>query len=416
MATKITDTMTSERLLFDENGSLFRQVSIHWNNFNKVKKEINKKEYNFIIYKENEKEECLGRNFERNYMGGYVFFLPHESYTNYYYGKNTNGKPYGIEELFKYNKCALSGMTEQTKEEIEELILSNENTKDFIYTFRAIDYSSYGYAKKILDIYKVWKVHGTKTEMLIKLGFNNLALSKQIYKYNNKEFINKLVELSKSGSYTKSLSYYDILAYTKNLNKDIYRMTRSEEMTKYFTKQGEDNFYYNYSLYKDYIKMLKQTNHDINDDYWKFPKDIREFHNKVLNEVKAIQIAKEKEKNEQYNNKFKEIIKDNHKEYIDKYNVYICDNMEDMVVQAEELHQCLIACAYYKKVANKECLLLFIREQNTPIATCQIDYHKKILQFYGNEQDRNNCLPNEDVKNIVSNYIKNLKLKKCINY
>ena len=79
--------------------------------------------------------------------------------------------------------------------------------------------------------------------------------------------------------------------------------------------------------------------------------------------------------------------------------------MEDIIYQADFLHQCLITAKYYEKMAKKNCILVFIKKDDEPIATAELNKEDKVVQFYGNELDRSNCKPNEEIKNIFDNWL-----------
>ena len=163
----------------------------------------------------------------------------------------------------------------------------------------------------------------------------------------------------------------------------------------------------NYREYLDYVEMCKKTDHDINDTYWKYPTDFYKQHDKLMLELKNIEMVKNAEKDMALNKitkKFKSItdIKD--------LEIYLPNSIEDFSNQAKELNQCLITCNYPQKVIDENILICFIKEKGVPIATVEIlpvDNYKitkckkiRIGQFYGNELNRNDCKPNE--KNCIS--------------
>jgi hypothetical protein len=94
---------------------------------------------------------------------------------------------------------------------------------------------------------------------------------------------------------------------------------------------------------------------------------------------------------------------------VNGYFIYIADNLEDWKLQAENLHQCILKARFDKQVLDRRCLIVFIRKDNEPIATCQLYKDYSIGQFYANELDRQNCLPTEDVKTAMNIWIKQSK-------
>lgn len=48
---------------------------------------------------------------------------------------------------------------------------------------------------------------------------------------------------------------------------------------------------------------------------------------------------------------------------------------------------------------------MFIRKEGEPIATVQLFKDDSIGQFYTNELDRNNCLPDDNLKNVFDKWL-----------
>lgn len=96
---------------------------------------------------------------------------------------------------------------------------------------------------------------------------------------------------------------------------------------------------------------------------------------------------------------------------IDGYEIYIPSSVEDIEEQANALNQCLITCDYDKKMARGQTILVFMRKENKPIATCEIDKGKIIKQFYANEAHRNHCKPTEKMKKAMNKYLTKLKFR-----
>ena len=44
-------------------------------------------------------------------------------------------------------------------------------------------------------------------------------------------------------------------------------------------------------IYNDYIRMAERAGHDVKDPYWKFPKELKKAHDKVMKEVERIEAA-----------------------------------------------------------------------------------------------------------------------------
>lgn len=177
------------------------------------------------------------------------------------------------------------------------------------------------------------------------------------------------------------------------------------------------------NLYSDYLSMLSRSNHDSNSDYWKYPKDLRKQHDKLLEEERIeretrqrLEEERKRQEAEKRDSEFQKVCKkySKYNRVVDDYNIYISSSFEDWKKQADTLHQCIVYADYIGKVAQRKCLIFFIRKGDEPIATAEILPGKKLGQFYGNEIDRNNCKPSEEVTAIFNKWFETIKVKEAI--
>ena len=156
--------------------------------------------------------------------------------------------------------------------------------------------------------------------------------------------------------------------------------------------------------------MLKITNRNENDPYWKFPKNLKEKHDLLSDEIEREKELEDKEKNrikqEKYFSVISPLLKYNNFNF-EGYEIYIPKKIKDVQFQADNLHQCLISCDYVSRVINKGCVLVFIRKKGKPIATVEVKKNNVIGQFYLDEKDRNNCMPSDELRTIFSSWLKN---------
>lgn len=358
------------------------------------------------IYKEYENGVTLCRNVYYNYCGGYRIAFPNEKTSLYREGYC----PF-IQELEEYGKCnipAFKYYSRDPNEEEKELIYSLY--PDFKYVLKKWNGSIY----KTLVILNIWKEH-KEVEFMLTAGYEVMAFNKSFWKLSEakkKEIIYflkhhpeyKQKQLASIQTVIKyNLTSQDLLEYESfcdcngKVKYDVFR---------YLEKAGLDDWS-GVQLYRDYWNLLKQTNHNKKDNYWRFPKSLAQKHNELLKEVEQINLAKDveklKPKQERYLKAVKKLLKYNME--IDGYSVYIPSTVEDISYQARVLHQCLIQCDYVSKVINKECVLVFIKKNGCPVATAQLLKGNKIGQFYANELDRNNCLPSPEVKAVMNKWI-----------
>lgn len=161
----------------------------------------------------------------------------------------------------------------------------------------------------------------------------------------------------------------------------------------FWKKYGADSR--TYDFYKDYLSMAKEVGHDIKDPYWRWPKDVKKAHDKVMAEhelmLEAKRIAEKKRLSRMERNKkrnFMKIVNEIAKDVVRKSGLkaYVPTDYKEIQAQAKALHQCLVSRNYYGKMANKECLLVFIADHDgKPLATAEIMPNGKIGQFYGDE-------------------------------
>jgi hypothetical protein len=317
--------------------------------------------------------------------------------------------------------------------EIDKLCITNKYP-DFKYTLEKISKDKIS-NQFVLDLLKIWKEH-KEVEFVISLGFYKIALDKRFYKLKKdtaKKYIQKMKECKFYGA---DFSLHDISYLVKhpkvNLEdyKDFVRVKKSTYFNKTLNKESNFTFdlydYYNkhqtyidlklYEFlrrYDDYISMIKYLDKDIKDSYWRYPKYFMIAHNKALKASqdleKARKLVERKNLQIKYFERIKELILLNTS--IDGYKIFIPTDINDWDKQAEILHQCIVQAGYINKVINKDCLIVFIQKNNVPIATCELFDGYKIGQFYADELDRKNCLPTEDVKQVMHKWIKFAKSK-----
>lgn len=162
--------------------------------------------------------------------------------------------------------------------------------------------------------------------------------------------------------------------------------------------------------YKILMRNLKEYFPErLNEDYWTSFKDKIDFlqkERKVNEEIKAIKILEDlKKKKAMQKNYTKAISK------IKKWNgtfngiqVYIPTDISDIEKQAKALSQCLITNDYIQRVIEKKCFLVFLKSKDNPLATAEFSMSKKLIQFYGDEMDPDNCLPSKDAKIALKKY------------
>ena len=153
-----------------------------------------------------------------------------------------------------------------------------------------------------------------------------------------------------------------------------------------------------YSVYLDYLRMAVTCSHDMRDPYWKYPKDIKKAHDKVMREYKRVQEAlkiakaKELERREKERRTAFGLLSEKYAGCTMEHSglvVSVPDSIDSIRKQAEKLHQCLVTAGYIDRMLEGKCCLVFITDRKgKPIATAEILANGKTGQFYGDERGR----------------------------
>lgn len=289
----------------------------------------------------------------------------------------------------------------------------------------------------IVDLFNLlcfWIVH-PECEFPIKMGYHRIATDKRLYKLTKSKFkdvfsfMKRLLSLKRDVSFISLNDICSVLKDKNNIDLSIFYewcwLKNDTYFNKVLNKEANNNYhlyayYINKKLsndnlsyigflhyYDDYITMCKTANKNLNDNYWRYPKNFNAMHNKMMIEVQEIKKALEEQEKMSFAERMQKYQCLNCE--VDGYFIYIADNLEDWKLQAEKLHQCILEARYDKQVLDRRCLIVFIRKDNEPVATCQLYKDYSIGQFYANELDRQNCLPAEDIKNAMNIWIKQSK-------
>lgn len=244
---------------------------------------------------------------------------------------------------------------------------------------------------EVLGYIKAWLLW-PECERLLNAGFRKLCLSSAFAKatYNEQKRVIEWCIANKAGDW--SLDKIRTMIRT-HCNEEEYRTMKQFHcnvgLARYFIRQAARikrwGIWDVSRIYSDYIKMAEDIGHDINDEYWKYPKDLRKAHDKVIRENDAKKAAEQAEKFAEYTESVKQWIG----KEVEKYGlkVYVPDTYEDFSSHAKELHQCLVYMDYIGKCARGECLLVFLKDKKGSVATAEIVPSGKVVQFRGIHND-----------------------------
>lgn len=293
--------------------------------------------------------------------------------------------------------------------------------KDFKYTVLKIDRANitYNTTKSIRHIFSLWTNYPKEIEGLYSLCLTTLATTDEYYEKSS-DFKKKALKLFlRHKNFCKKYSTLTLNELEGLLNTDFDVVNLDEDTLDFI----HSNLYYikNLSMkqikyimknniqadeYDSYLKKCKKAKHDMSDSYWLFPNDFEKRMEKVMDEVSNIEKYEDEHKDEIYFETVQKFIEKNPSVKIDGYEIYIPETIEDIKFQADMLNQCLIRMDYPKKVIDNKCLLVFLRKDGEPMATCELK-QDEIVQF----RMKSNYSVTEDMNVAMNKWLEKANLK-----
>ena len=298
--------------------------------------------------------------------------------------------------------------------------------RDFVDRLPEFRYSSYKLYQGS-DLFKYLRLYRQypQLEMLMKLGFTNIALSTTVLKRcgTDKAFCKWLI--SNKTMLTSHHYYIDVImrAYKtkKPLEqlqtykeaklrlvhdtslapiKDLFKGKELERFFDYIAKQQT-----NPHAYLDYLKACQNLGLDIADEKNCFPHDFKHWHDMRIDQYATKKAMEDEEKRKQLYTKFAEIADKYNALQHSKRSAFICiiaHSPADLIREGEMLHHCVGRMNYNQRFVREESLIFFIRnkqEPETPFVTIEYSLKdRKILQCYGEHDHK----PSEDVLHYVN--------------
>lgn len=273
-----------------------------------------------------------------------------------------------------------------------------------------------------MELLIAWKKN-PKVELLVGAKLNRLVLNKNFARMTN-EKQKRVLSFIKSNTEARTWTLNKIqfvmngkgTANEYDKWNDFRDRYGKDVSLKWFKKYGADET--KLDFYRDYISIAAACGHDLSEDYWKWPKNIKKAHDKVVREYNLILEARRIEEEKAKTRREKErrsIMKKLSKEFSEatlhksKMCVFVPDSIKSVREHANKLHQCLMSCDYIGKMAERRCVLAFITDnKGTPIATAEILPNGKLGQFYGNElgHDLETMKPSKKATEVLMTWIK----------
>jgi len=420
-----------------ENGQIVRVLTAEWWHKNHPEDV-----HSLDVYKENDAGESWMRNLYQSVYGGYcVAFpgLPYNERSYWYY----NPEIAGVEEWCKRGQRSTVGHSDCVTDRDIDFVC--QLYPGFRYLANKFELASLA---ELMDKLEMWIAH-RELEILLAAGYEKIGMNKTfwrmaeknrkatcIFMRNNPLCLNlNLKEIRaamRSDNPSLWLEYYNyVKTWYRPDRKYPYTVSIGIEEFKY-VKKARKKFNSTFEeegraimqlveLYRDYLCMLHNSDHAFEDEYWHYPSDLNEFHNRLVEEerikeeARMIERAKEEEKRlkeqkkaiKRIEKKFAEI-----NSLIDGYSIFVTSDYDEWQRQAKALHQCICACGYYQGTADGNYTIVFIQKEGVPVATAQIYQNGSLGQFYADEVDRKNCAPSAEVRAALEKWMAQVPKKK----
>lgn len=145
--------------------------------------------------------------------------------------------------------------------------------------------------------------------------------------------------------------------------------------------------------YDDYLQMCLKENYDLKNDFILFPRDLQAAHDRVSTRIK---LKADIKRHQAFVQAYQAIR--SHLNF-EKYGLMIVypEKPEDIVREGNELHHCV--GNYVSKVAEKQCIILFLRrteDPQTPFVTIEVR-DGEVVQVRG----KNNSEPPKEVERFM---------------
>lgn len=426
-------TSWSDRIVYEE-GYIWRVLNASWHD------RKHGEWYDVDVYKENDAGEAFSQNLYTSMWGSYAVAFPglpiNPNRNSYWYSEAI-----AEEEGFSADRARrLIGDSDPITQAEKDIIC--DLYPDFVYMFQKWNFRS---KREVMDKLIIWLEH-KELELVLQAGFEYVGMNKNFWRLTeenrratclfmrqNPQFKNlTLQELRQAMKADSPKEYGEYLmavpSYHRSTNNRAYYPAISYQDYKYLVKVQNKtkrpkgytaSMYFSelMSEYMDYMHMLYRSEHDSHDEYWLYPSDLHAFHEKLVEEERlkreAEELARQLKREEEMRKK-QALLKAISKKYkgldkiVDGYSIFITSDFEEWKRQAEKLHQCIVAAGYYQKMADQKSTIVFIQKDGEPMATAEISQAGKILQFYANELDRNDCKPSEEIQTAFNKWLDNI--------
>ena len=364
------------------------------------------------VYRENEDGEAQKRNLYTNIYRGYCVAFP--GLPMYSYSRKSDPPAYeeNWENLPKPKDFGGGKLTEYDKAEVCRIHPS------FQYVFKKYEITK---RWQLMEILVMWKKH-PELELILAAGYENVGMSNYFWSLKE-EKRKEICRFMRQFPQYKTLKTKEILKCLKSNNPGLYAQYIQTVLSNYrygydsisfrdfiylskLKGIAKDCFYSEIerkvSIYADVLSMLKNSHHDINDEYWRHPKDLIAIHAKLVEERDKAREARELAAIKEHAKKLEKVKKkfSEFERLVDGYSIFVSTDYAEWKKQANALHQCIVSAGYYQCMADGNYTIVFIQKDGIPQATAQIFPDGHLGQFYADEHSGTpgGSLPSEEIK------------------
>ena len=354
-------------------------------------------------------DECLVRDIEYNYMGGYRvgWFAEGIKYPYNMPPYYNDGKWYAVE--YKYFNPWAPVINPRFALSIPR------------FRYSAVDIQNPPCIITYLRTYLKYP----QVEYLVKAGLGKFADSTMILKKIGEDRSFRKWLMAHRAELTEHYYYVDVImrAYRtgKSLNalqvcreakiklshdqhlQPIRELFKGAERERFFDYIAEQNT--NANTYLDYLKACIYLGLDMSEKKNRFPHDFKHWHDIRIDQYATAQAEADRKAKQELYEQFARIAEKYLPLEHDKKSAFICiiaRSPADLIHEGEVLHHCVGKMNYDQRFIREESLIFFIRTKklpDTPLVTLEYSPRShKVLQCYGEHDHK----PSEDVLHYVN--------------
>lgn len=354
-------------------------------------------------------DECLVRDIEYNYMGGYRvgWFAEGVKYPYNMPPFYNDGKWYAVD--FKYYNPWAPVINPKFAITLPQ------------FRYSAVDIQDPPCIITYLRTYLKYP----QVEYLVKAGLGKFADSKLILENIGKDkafrkwlmarrakltahyyYIDVILRAYKTGKMLETLQAYREakihLSHDQHLKPicELFKGTERERFFNYISKQNT-----NANTYLDYLKACRYLGLDMSEEKNRFPHDFKRWHNIRIDQYATAQAEVDKKAKQELYEQFARIAEKYLPLEHNKRSTYVCliaRSPADLIHEGDLLHHCVGRMNYDQRFVREESLIFFVRsikQPNIPLVTLEYSLRNhKIVQCYGEHDHK----PSEDILHYVN--------------